>query len=368
MSDVFKLTATLAKSACLLALGSLVPLWHANAGEAQPLPALSAAIGQTSVSGISSGAYMAGQYQFAHASTVVGAAIIAGGPFGCAEARYGIYLPVPSHLLMNETQSVAGCMQNELALYGIPDLSALADQARELADAGKIDPIAELARHKVYLFSGGEDHLVVQATVVAAAELYLRLGVSAANITTGRRAADGQAVPAGHGFVTESAGGDCAVTASPFIVHCGFDQARDLLAHIYGTLAAKSSAPRGQLITFDQDQFTHDKPTAYMAGSGAVYVPDDCRATAGCRIHVAFHGCQQTRSVVGDAFVSGAGFQPWADSNRIIVLFPQVLEQVPILNPLGCWDWWGYTGFDYLTSNAPQITAVHRMVERLSSK
>ena len=41
-----------------------------------PLPALGADIAQTSVSGISSGAYMAGQFEIAHSKLVVGAAII----------------------------------------------------------------------------------------------------------------------------------------------------------------------------------------------------------------------------------------------------------------------------------------------------
>ncbi len=43
------------------------------------LPALEAKRAETSVSGISSGAYMAGQFELAHAKDVVGAAIIAGG-------------------------------------------------------------------------------------------------------------------------------------------------------------------------------------------------------------------------------------------------------------------------------------------------
>ena len=31
----------------------------------------------------------------------------------------------------------------------------------------------------------------------------------------------------------------------------------------------------------------------------------------------------------------------------MIVLFPQVEQSA--LNPQGCWDWWGYTGHDYIT-------------------
>ena len=62
-------------------------------------------------------------------------------------------------------------------------------------------------------------------------------------------------------------------------------------------------------------------------------------------------------------FVEGSGFARWADANRLVILFPQVSASV--LNPKGCWDWWGYTGNDYLTKNAPQIAAIWRMVDIL---
>ena len=118
----------------------------------------------------------------------------------------------------------------------------------------------------------------------------------------------------------------------------------------------------GKLTTFDQTGYKG----VGLASEGAIYIPDTCRASAGCRIHIAFHGCQQSRGAVGDAFISGTGFAAWADTNRIVVLFPQVTAS-PFTNPLGCWDWWGYTGFDYLTRDASQIAAVHKMVETLAA-
>jgi hypothetical protein len=38
---------------------------------------------ETSLSGFSSGAYFATQYQVAHSSSVIGSASVAGGPYGC---------------------------------------------------------------------------------------------------------------------------------------------------------------------------------------------------------------------------------------------------------------------------------------------
>jgi poly(3-hydroxybutyrate) depolymerase len=38
-----------------------------------------------------------------------------------------------------------------------------------------------------------------------------------------------------------------------------------------------------------------------------------------------------------------------------------------ILNPKGCWDWWGYTGSDYHTRNGVQVRAVRAMIDAVSS-
>ena len=86
----------------------------------------------------------------------------------------------------------------------------------------------------------------------------------------------------------------------------------------------------------------------------------------GCAVHVAFHGCRQNADAVGDAFARHAGYNRWADSNGLIVLYPQTsASYFRIFNPRGCWDWWGYTGPDYAMQSAPQIRAVIAMIERL---
>jgi len=74
-------------------LAVLLPLLYAAAGflparssVAESLLKLGANIKQSSVSGLSSGAFMAVQIEVAHASDIVGAGIVAGGPFACAES------------------------------------------------------------------------------------------------------------------------------------------------------------------------------------------------------------------------------------------------------------------------------------------
>lgn len=341
----------------ILASVCLAAAFIAGCREERPgLPRLGAAIDATSASGISSGAYMAGQLQLAHSSIMVGAAIIAGGPFGCAESVLSLGMPGPGAQFLNATRAINLCM---LGLWGTPDTALLARRAERLAAAGEIDPLPRLARHRIYLFSGTADHVVVPRIVTAAAELYARLGVPAGQI---RKVLH---VPAGHAIITEQEGLACEKTAKPFIVSCGYDQAGDLLSQLYGPLAPRSPAPTGELVSFDQGQFARDLPLNGLAATGLVYVPADCRRTRGCRIHVAFHGCGQSRALVGDAFIAKAGYQRWADTNRIVVLFPQVA--IGPTNPQACWDWWGYTGSRFLTREAPQIKAVRRMIDHLAS-
>jgi hypothetical protein len=59
------------------------------------------------------------------------------------------------------------------------------------------------------------------------------------------------------------------------------------------------------------------------------------------------------------------------DTNDIIMLYPQVepSKEIP-QNPLGCWDFWGYSSTDpenpnFYTKEAPQMKAIVNMVKRL---
>ncbi|HET9044902.1 MAG TPA: hypothetical protein VFN70_17220, partial [Burkholderiales bacterium] len=90
-----------------------------------------------------------------------------------------------------------------------------------------------------------------------------------------------------------------------------------------------------------------------------------------------FHGCRQSVEAIGERFVREAGYNRWADTNRLIVLYPQTISRNGwgmaglrwsfVFNPRGCWDWWGYTGNQYMTRSGPQIAAVKAMVDRLAA-
>lgn len=324
---------------------------------ARPLPALAASIDETSVSGISSGAYMAGQFEMAHAKIVTGAAIIAGGPYGCSESVFADAMGGPGTAFLNLGKAVNGCMLDLLSAWGVGDPEKLAEKALARAARGDIDPIADVKTDRVYLFTGKSDRTVVPAIVKRAEAFYEKLGVPASNI----KFVD--SLSAGHAFVTEDEGSACEHSGKPYVVDCDYDQAGELLKHIYGNLNAPSSAPQGKYLEFDQQPFRDESRSDGLAQTGVVYIPEKCETSSRCRVHIAFHGCAQDRQSVGDAFIKETGFDRWADTNNVIVVFPQVATTVS--NPQGCWDWWGYTGNDYLTRTAPQISAVYRMLEAL---
>jgi len=340
-----------ALAALLLALAPLAPI---EAHGAEALPKLGADLAQTSVSGLSSGAYMAGQIQVAHAKEIIGAGIVAGGPYGCAESEASRAFPFwPTAVAQNAAQALYRCMQT---LWGEPEPAELAKRARELAEDGAIDPLEDLESDNVYLYSGKRDQTVALAVVKAAKRFYEEVGVESGNMTLIE--GDG-----GHAFITEEGGAACGLSEAPYLSNCGYDQAKAILGWIYGPLAEEAPEPEGNFIVFDQSAFS--SYAAAMAEEGALYVPKTCAAAPGCRVHVALHGCGQSREQAGDAFIKGAGFAEVADTNRIVVLFPQAKRSA--INPDGCWDWWGYTGLDFLGKEAPQIAAIWAMVERLSA-
>ncbi len=307
---------------------------------ADPLPALGAHQEYT-VSGVSSGAYMAVQFHVAHSAVVKGAGAIAGGPYYCAQgsawAAYyrcrtpGWFAPLPS-------------------------TAALMAQTDRLAAAGRIDAPKNLASSRAWLFTGTEDRTVEPEVVEALRAFYA--GYQASVLIVRDK-------PAGHAMVTQDAGNPCGANGPPYINDCDYDAAGELLRHLVGELGANASQPGGRLRRFDQSAFGGSAIS--MHDEGYVFIPRACE-TFRCRVHVAFHGCRQNADEVGERFVRDAGYNRWADVNRLIVLYPQTISRSwGLYNPRGCWDWWGYTGREYHTKAGLQIRAVKAMLERLSA-
>jgi hypothetical protein len=334
--------------------------------------------GQSSVSGLSSGAFMTVQLHLAHSASFTGAGIIAGGPFRCAESYRAAAMQAEDAYIES---SLYICM-NPLVPQATPDAQRLAKLARETAGAGKIDAIANLAEDRVYIFTGSRDNVVYSDVVARTLSFYEELGVKRANI------AYEDMVAAGHSIITDNPEDSSLETNQPpYINNGGFMQSHDILRHIYRDLKPPAERLNGRLVRFDQREFFNDDTRASMSRFGYAYVPHAVEEGAPARVHIALHGCKQGYNYVdyvngradisnqppyGNRYITTTGYNNIADSNDIIVLYPQArgTDDGQTQNPDGCWDWWGYTSLDvrqpdYYSRDAIQIKAIHGMLQRL---
>ncbi|POZ63817.1 extracellular catalytic domain type 2 short-chain-length polyhydroxyalkanoate depolymerase [Chromobacterium alticapitis] len=336
----------------------LVALWLAASGlahAAAPLPALGTDSKQNTVSGLSSGAFMAAQFSVANSAAVAGAGIVAGGPFYCA--GLGGMNGAERFLITATTQ----CMR---PLGAAPSGAAAWQAAQQFAKQGLIDPVDNIQRQRLYIFTGASDSIVLPKVVAQTRAFYQSVGVPDAQL----RYVDN--VNAGHALITANAGDlACPANAAPNLNNCGFVQSQDILRQLYGALKPPAAKLSGELRDFDQTEFSKKGYTG-LSNIGHVYIPAAC-VKESCRVHVAFHGCTQEDSRIGTRFYATTGYNEIADSNRIVVLYPQIKSD-PKRNPQGCWDFWGYSSKDpvnpdYYAKNAPQMAAIRAMLDRLNS-
>jgi len=343
----------------------------APASAAPPLPALGAEA-KVTVSGLSSGGFMAAQFAVAFSKDVSGVAVVAGGPYDCAGG--------------SAIEATTRCSCFAPPLCSTPTSSVLAFQSEERASGhaavSLVDPLANLKTQRVWLFWGGHDKTVPPANVKAIRMFYVdQIKAPAGHVKTRHLAA------AAHGLPVLSSTGTvaCGTQSYPFLIDCGLDAAGELLAWLYPGSTTRAPVTNGHLIEFDQTRYEAGLDYTGLAATGYVYVPDPCTAAgAACRVHVVFHGCGQARDAsdgaggkVDATFVERAGYNPWAAGSRVVVLYPQVKPVdtgSPIGgfqdNPAGCWDFWGYTRLFpstgvYATNAAPQMLAVRAMIAAL---
>lgn len=316
------------------------------------LPAYNVDTSQTTVSGLSSGGFMANQLGIAYSSLFKGVGVFAAGPYMCAG-------------LSNYTS----CMYN--ASISSSALANMQNRIDTWSASGAIDNKSNIANQKVYLFIGTSDYTVGPNPTTALKTQYTNNGVTAANMEHVVRSG------AAHTFPTDfdsTGNNSCSSAASPYISNCGYDGAKAVLQKFYGTLNPRNNAPAaGNYIEFNQSEFVNNPG---MASTGWAYVPANCASGSQCKVHVALHGCQQSTDKIGDRFVKNTGYSRWADTNSIIVLFPQTktdntsrstAASGSLANPNACWDWIGWYGGNFAQKAGTQMAAIKAMVDRVSS-
>lgn len=358
--------------------------------------------GAISISGISSGGFMANQFHVAHSATVMGAGILAGGPYLCARVNSGFGDYLGSYKELWNAVYVCSHQASAIPVFGglqpflgppNPEKSVAATRIE--AANGAIDALENMRNDRVWLFSGTHDTLVPQSVVDALHAYYTEIFGAFMDLPV-KSIIYVDSVDVHHAMIVAAAGdNNCLDFALPYINDCDYDAAGIMLRFFYRQPEAALNPPvewdRQSLTAFDQTEFFPEGTGRADGGDGSismndlghVYVPASCRQGATCRLHVALHGCEQYQDKVEEVcgrdgkcqprlFFEAAGYNRWAEANDIVVLYPQTTAwdgpSLTRTNPKGCWDWWGYGGGGYATKNGKQIRAIKAMIDRLTGR
>ncbi|RHZ44084.1 putative polyhydroxybutyrate depolymerase [Aspergillus thermomutatus] len=303
-----------------------------------------------SVSGLSSGGFMSVQLGVAYSDTFkVGFGVFAGGPYDCAR-----------------DQSYTSCMYNQS-----PSITAPVANMKSWSGS-QINPVSNLASRKIYMWTGSADTTV-------GPNVMSQLKAQLANFDTAANVSYITTSGAVHTFPTDFDGsGDnsCSSSVSPYISNCQYDGAGAVLKWMYGSLNARNTGTlSGSIVSFSQ---TGEYGASGMDTTGYLYIPKACQAGSStvCKLHVALHGCLQGYSKIGNDFISNTGYNMWADTNNIIILYPQAVADntmhtiwtgMSLSNPNGCWDWVGWYGTNADQLGGVQMAAIVNQVARIVS-
>lgn len=280
---------------------------------------------------------MAVQLHVALSSVFNGAGSIAGGIYECAKGDVG--------------RSQSTCMNNPQAVQIKEHVDLAVDHAKQ----GEIDDLTNLKDDRVAIFASPKDMVIKPVGSDKLEEFYAAF-LPNASIT---RLSHPQAA---HGFPTMSYGNACGMMGTPWMLNCQEDLAGKILAATEPasrTLAARGTQDLSNLVYFDQSKLVSSQ--ARMYSWGALYIPKVCREPgAECGLHVALHGCQMNPDFIQKQFVENAGYNEWAETNRLVILYPQSAKASG--NPYACWDWFGFTGKDYTKKSGAQISAIRAIM------
>ena len=167
------------------------------------------------VSGISSGAYFANQFQISFSKSVEGGAFIAGGPYYCA--------------MNNFYSAVNSCMETD----GIaPSISTLVQWTKNAANLGYIDPYQNLEHSKIFIQNGLSDNVIDPKLGQDNYQFYKQMGTKNENIKTVFE------LDSAHGWPvynqTRTAGSPCDEINDRFMNNCEFEVAWQMVKFLYG--------------------------------------------------------------------------------------------------------------------------------------
>lgn len=288
-----------------------------------------------SISGISSGGFMANQMATIYSSEFSGVGTVAGGFYFCAQdylpkkvkqdantiGSTNLFLFEPTTKMVSDTLnpfiifqginpetwfrpqkgnpiylSVAVCM-GEPEKAQLPSAVLLKNAERKL-----IDPIAYQKDQKVFIYQGKGDTVLNYKMQDKLKEYYLSNGIpeNQIEILTGEGS---------HNFPTDRNDGiPCEKEEVPYVASCGQNVAGEMLEHLMGKTLNRGHFHKDHIYLVDQTNLQNaaqiDKPEnewvqpgESLAPYGYLYASDKClKAPGSCKLHVALHGCKMSDS------------------------------------------------------------------------
>ena len=344
-SPFFVLTFFAAVLAVFFQQGSFA----SSGSSATPKPSIAG--NATSVSGVSSGAYMAHQLHVTYSDTIMGAGLIAGGPYYCAEdmspqeidvikSRCMTGLPLPSDI--NYIQNAIDATEDSYEKGTIANPDNLKDDYVFIFNAYTASGIVPIPDQVINPLLGAGAYVLPGTLTKGVTNLYYEhyeAQVSADTYLVGYNSVQGPFYPVAHGLPTANKIFDqfenpqldgipphtpCAPINSqqptwfdipnefafgndPWIYHCnmgnedGYDMAYYMFSQIYSDSIVESDAESFKsenMYEFEQIIFVDDPDIKNVVDlkahgineKGYAYVPTGFEdGTKQCRLHVALH-------------------------------------------------------------------------------
>lgn len=284
------------------------------------------------ISGISSGGFMANQMATIFSSQFSGVGTVAGGFYYCAED----YLPkkikedagtigTENLFLFEATTQILSDILNPFILFTgadtgswfrpqkgnplyqssicmrSPDKANLPnDYLKANAEKKLVDPLSNLKDQKVFIYHGKIDSAFKVKMQERLKSYYLSVGVKESNIAT-------LTGKGSHNFPTDRKDEiACNLVAVPYVASCDLNLAEKLLAHLFDDKMIRTEINKNHIYVVDQTtnllnlskkETDWVTPVPSIAPYGYLYANDKCLDhPESCHMHIALHGCQMTDS------------------------------------------------------------------------
>ena len=239
------------------------------------------------------------------------------------------------------------------------DVPKIIKKTEEFEAKGLIDSLDHLRGKRVFIFTGTTDVVVPQTSSKKLEEFMKHFDANVNSVWD---------VEWAHSFPNNDFGNERNELMVPFINNWNYKGAYEEMSYLYYGMIKDSQEGFVYQNIFKFDQSKYISIPGCMHQNGYAYVPTKCQSNSKkCHLHVVLHGWLQTYDHIGLDMMVKTHYNELAEKNNIIMLYPQSVKSLgKVMNPRGCFDWWGYCDGDkinFATKEGPQIKAIMNIIK-----